>query len=140
MLVSVIANPTDVIKTRMQRPYPPSGKPYRHTLDAFIAVYREGTAASPGLGGVKALWRGVDATTYRGLVLSTSQICAYDQAKQSLKSHGIMQEGIGLHIVASSLAGFICTVTSTPIGLLSSLPLHPHLTSWPRCRQSAHTR
>jgi hypothetical protein len=146
LYASFLANPTDVIKTRMQRPHPSGIKPYRHTLDAFFAVYREGASSTPGQalkGGLAALWRGVDATTYRGLVLSTSQICAYDQIKQSAKARGIMKEGLGLHIVASSLAGFICSVTSNPIGLCASrIIIHDtdRLIFGARCHQSSHTR
>ena len=57
-------------------------------------------------GGMRAWWRGVDATTARGMVLSVSQICSYDQVKQSLKQRDIMQEGVPLHFVASMVAGY----------------------------------
>lgn len=95
----------------MQAHYP-NGSPYRNTFQAFAAVYREGTAGLGGQsaaasvrGGLRSLYRGVDATTVRGIVLSTSQICAYDQAKQSLKRRGILAEGLGLHLTASLFAG-----------------------------------
>lgn len=62
------------------------------------------------------MYRGVDATTARGVVLSVSQICSYDQIKQTLKQKGLMEEGFTLHFTASMFAGFICSVTSNPVG------------------------
>lgn len=93
----------------MQSHYP-DGSPYRNTRHAFASVFREGAhspaaAGHPIFGGLRALWRGVEATTVRGIVLSTSQIGSYDQVKQMLKSKGIMEEGIGLHLTASLFAG-----------------------------------
>jgi hypothetical protein len=123
---SAVANPTDLVKglssrrseshgvtdphtrtVRMQAHYH-AGSPYRSTRHAFASVWREG--------GLRALYRGTDATTLRGVVLSVSQICSYDQLKQSLKRRGVMQEGLALHITASMFAGFICSVTSNPVG------------------------
>ncbi len=93
----------------MQAHYP-EGSPYHNTRHAFATVFREGAhspanAGSPLLGGLRTLWRGVEATTIRGVILSTSQICSYDQVKQMLKSREIMQEGMGLHLTASLFAG-----------------------------------
>ena len=125
---SAVANPTDLVKglsasshrasapdlknsangtVRMQVHYP-AGSPYRSTRHAFASVWREG--------GLRALYRGTDATTLRGVVLSVSQICAYDQLKQTLKRRGVMQESLALHFTASMFAGFICSVTSNPVG------------------------
>ena len=64
---------------------------------AFARIWAEG--------GVRALYRGVYPTTVRGVVLSVSQICSYDQAKQVLKRRGLMREGVGLHFAASMFAG-----------------------------------
>ena len=93
----------------MQARYP-QGRPYRHTAHAFVSVFQEGAHSPaakgvPLLGGVRALWRGAEATTFRGIVLSISQIASYDQVKQMLKQRGIMQEGLGLHVTASLFAG-----------------------------------
>ena len=89
----------------MQAHYP-NGSPYLNTRHAFASIYREGalgagatatasatatTSASTAiefpavLAGVRSLWRGVSPTTIRGIILSTSQICSYDQIKQSVK-------------------------------------------------------
>ncbi|KAI0318336.1 mitochondrial carrier, partial [Amylostereum chailletii] len=108
-LGSAIANPTDLVKVRMQAFYP-DGSPYRNTRHAFAAVWHEGR--------LRALYRGVDATTIRGVVLTVSQICSYDQVKQTVKQRGLMEEGLPLHITASMIAGFVCSVTSNPVDVV----------------------
>lgn len=67
-------------------------------------------------GGIESLYRGIGATTIRGIILSTSQICAYDQVKQTLKRRGVFAEGIGLHLTSSLFAGLFCSITSNPVG------------------------
>ncbi|KAH9915696.1 mitochondrial carrier [Fomitopsis serialis] len=122
-LGSAIANPTDLVKVRMQAYYP-SGSPYRNMRHAFAMIWKEGVApaASTGLGsvsdGLRALYRGSTPTTVRGIVLSVSQICSYDQAKQVLKRRELMQEGVGLHFVASMFAGLVCSITSNPVDVV----------------------
>ncbi|CAL1707462.1 unnamed protein product [Somion occarium] len=106
---SALANPADLVKVRMQAYYP-EGRPYRNTPHAFASIWREG--------GLRSLYRGVDATTVRGIVLSTSQICSYDQVKQVLKRRGILEEGIGLHLTASLFAGLVCSITSNPVDVV----------------------
>lgn len=107
---SFLANPTDVIKVRMQAEYP-QGRPYRNTPHAFASVFHEGAQSasalkiSPLVGGLRALWRGAEATTFRGVVLTISQIASYDHIKQVFKSKRLMQEGVPLHVTASFLAG-----------------------------------
>ena len=78
---------------------------------AFASIWQDGAeraavaGAAPLAGGVRALYKGVVPTTVRGIVLSGTQICSYDQIKQSLKRRGVMQEGVPLHLVASTFAG-----------------------------------
>ena len=92
--------------------YYPNGSPYRNLRHAFATIYQDGARAavaagsSAAAGGIRSLYRGVGPTTIRGIVLSGTQICSYDQIKQSLKKRGIMQEGVSLHFVASTFAGY----------------------------------
>jgi hypothetical protein len=91
------------------------GRPYATTRSAFAGVWREG--------GLRALYRGTDATTARGVVLTVSQIVTYDQTKQAIKRRGWMDEGLPLHFAASMVAGLVCSVTSNPVGArLACLP------------------
>ncbi|EIN11785.1 mitochondrial carrier [Punctularia strigosozonata HHB-11173 SS5] len=115
-LGSYIANPADLVKVRMQAYYP-EGRPYRTTLHATTSIWREGQQG-PYRSGLQALYRGVTATTVRGVVLSVSQICAYDEVKQRLKREGVMREGIALHSVSSMVAGLFCSITSNPIDVI----------------------
>ncbi|KAH9016531.1 hypothetical protein EDB85DRAFT_2279892 [Lactarius pseudohatsudake] len=55
------------------------------------ACRRTTPAGSPYRSTRRALYRGTDATTLRGVVLSVSQICAYDQLKQSLKRRDVVK-------------------------------------------------
>lgn len=118
-LGSAIANPTDLVKVRMQAYYP-QGSPYRNTRHAFQTVWHEGARGETSsiVRSVRTLYRGADATTVRGVVLSVSQICSYDQIKQTLKRRGVMKEGLPLHFTASMFAGFICSVTSNPVDVV----------------------
>ncbi len=109
----------------------PTGKPpYRTTFVGFASVYREGAQAlrSDGSlggfrGGIGSLWRGVGPTIFRAALLTSSQVATYDQVKNMLKSgqHVVhMNEGIGLHFVASMVAGFACSVTSQPVDVIKT--------------------
>ncbi|THH29191.1 hypothetical protein EUX98_g4993 [Antrodiella citrinella] len=134
---SSVANPADVIKVRMQAYYP-EGRPYRNTFHAFASVFKEGAARrpdSPILGGLRTLYRGVEATTIRGVILTVSQVASYDHVKQTLKMKGIMKEGVGLHFTSSLFAGYVlaldcaaqlsywnsrffCSVMSSPVDIV----------------------
>ncbi|PIL33920.1 transporter [Ganoderma sinense ZZ0214-1] len=117
---SALANPADLVKgASFLRPLP-----YRNMRHAFATIYRDGAQAAIAAGtlsvagGLRSLYRGVGPTTIRGIVLSGTQICSYDQIKQSLKKRGVMQEGVPLHFVASTFAGFFCSVTSNPVDVI----------------------
>jgi hypothetical protein len=62
---------------------------------------------APLVGGLRTLWRGAEATTFRGVVLTISQIASYDHIKQVFKSRRWMDEGVPLHTTASFLAGYL---------------------------------
>lgn len=97
------------IPVRMQAFYP-EGRPYRNTPHAFASVFKEGAARRPDapvLGGLRTLYRGVEATTVRGVILTVSQVASYDHVKQTLKKRGIMKEGVGLHFTSSLFAGYV---------------------------------
>ncbi|ELR12925.1 mitochondrial carrier protein [Acanthamoeba castellanii str. Neff] len=84
---AAIANPTDLVKVRLQADtgsHATGGPRYKSTLHAFKEVYRtEGWAG---------LYRGVGPTTQRAALLTAAQLSSYDHAKQALLRLGVVRE------------------------------------------------
>lgn len=94
---AAIANPTDLVKVRMQAAA--KGKTahaYKGTLDAFAVIYRQ-----EGLAG---LYRGVGPTTQRAMLLTATQLASYDHIKQAVTRSGV-EDGLPLHFAVSMIAG-----------------------------------
>ncbi|KAG8700120.1 hypothetical protein FRC09_006163 [Ceratobasidium sp. 395] len=100
---AAIANPTDLIKVRMQAQHIPPKPEYSTIVSALTSVYNEGGGTLTG--GLRSLWRGTAATVTRGAVITTAQIGSYDHFKQVVKTQKLMQEGVQLHVTASLFAG-----------------------------------
>ncbi|QRV74878.1 mitochondrial carrier protein [Ceratobasidium sp. AG-Ba] len=113
---AAIANPTDLIKVRMQAPHTVPKPEYSTIPSALKAVYAEGGGAL--VGGLRALWRGTTATVTRGAVITTAQIGSYDHFKQVVKSRGMMKEGVPLHLTSSLFAGLVCSIASNPVDVI----------------------
>lgn len=116
---SAIANPTDLVKIRMQA-YHPNGSPYKSMRHAFATIYHErlpspassrstpsGTNVRRRAQGLSNLYRGVFPTVARGWAVAAFQMPAYDHTKQYLKSHGIFREGLSAHLASSLFAGYV---------------------------------
>lgn len=56
--------------------------------------------------GVKGLWRGGSALTFRGSLHSAGHLCGYDTTKTEMKRRGIMDDGPALHVLASIVGAF----------------------------------
>ena len=110
MIGSAIANPTDVVKIRLQGSK--VGKRYPSTFHAFLYIYQSE--------GVRGLWRGVGPTVIRAMILTASQTSSYDHTKHTILNLGFMSEGLSLHIVSSITAGFVCSVFTSPIDVIKT--------------------
>lgn len=56
----------------------------------------------------------------RSPVVAAAELATYDQCKQLLISHGLMQDNVITHFTASVVAGFAATAASSPIGTVHS--------------------
>ncbi|KAF2074568.1 hypothetical protein CYY_004114 [Polysphondylium violaceum] len=107
-----IANPSDLIKVRMQA-HSANGAKYRSIGQAFMEIIEKE--------GIRGLYKGVSPTTQRAALLTASQIPSYDHFKHMLLDHGIIQqEGLKLHTVSSILAGFVASVATSPVDLIKT--------------------
>eukprot|EP00002_Diphylleia_rotans_P032890 TRINITY_DN6944_c0_g1_i1.p1 TRINITY_DN6944_c0_g1~~TRINITY_DN6944_c0_g1_i1.p1 ORF type:complete len:290 (-),score=48.79 TRINITY_DN6944_c0_g1_i1:220-1011(-) len=112
---SCIANPTDVIKIRMQvqGPLQPGESPrYKGMIDAFIKIYREE-------GVVRGYYRGVSATAVRAACLTSAQMSSYDHSKFLLLNHtdGAFKNDFTTHLICSLISGFVTACVTSPVGL-----------------------
>ncbi|KAG0051968.1 hypothetical protein BGZ83_003106 [Gryganskiella cystojenkinii] len=113
LLGSTIANPTDLIKVRMQA-YWPTGEPrYKSIRDACRSIYVEE--------GIPGLYRGVIPTAARAMVVTASQLASYDTTKhwllklQDREGQLRFREGYLTHFCAGTFAGLVCSISTSPI-------------------------
>lgn len=120
---SYLANPFDLIRIRQQGVLPivnaegkivQGPKPYRHTFDAVVQIYRTE-------GGIKGLYRGVSATVLRAAVVTGSQLSSYDHAKHILiHQTSYFDDSFKTHMVASTIAGLCTAIASNPVDVIKT--------------------
>ena len=112
---SAIANPTDVLKIRMQAMEVDNHNIFWHIKD----VHR-----NHGIGG---FYRGVQATVARAMVLNATQLATYDHIKHTLINLGILADGKPLHFIASLCAGVVMAACTAPFDIARTrLMNQPH--------------
>ncbi|CAE7877993.1 ucpB, partial [Symbiodinium sp. KB8] len=87
---SYVTTPIDLAKVRLQADV--SGTAHGGTRDILKRVYAQ----------------------------EASQVPSYDHIKHSILNAGLMQEGLPLHMVCSTAAGFISALTTTPVDLIKT--------------------
>uniref|UniRef100_A0A8C4NEP3 Uncharacterized protein n=1 Tax=Eptatretus burgeri TaxID=7764 RepID=A0A8C4NEP3_EPTBU len=104
---SSIANPTDVLKIRMQA----QGKKLPGgMLHNFVDIYqKEGT---------RGLWRGVVPTAQRAAVVVGVELPVYDMIKKHLIASELMGDTVSTHFVASFSCGLAGAIASNPIDVV----------------------
>lgn len=114
-LASAVCNPTDVVKVRMQAENTAAGaKPrYRHVFHAFSEIFKNE--------GMRGLYKGVSPTVQRAAVVASVELASYDEIKTLLIQHaGMGSTAASTHLTASILAGFLCTIASSPLDVIKS--------------------
>ncbi|XP_058806604.1 mitochondrial uncoupling protein Bmcp isoform X2 [Phymastichus coffea] len=102
---SAIANPTDVVKVRMQV----TGIETNMTLfGCFQDVYHHE--------GVRGLWRGVGPTAQRAAIIAAVELPIYDFSKKELIP--FLEDSVANHFISSFIASMGSAVFSTPIDVV----------------------
>lgn len=102
MLSSSIANPTDVVKVRMQVVH----------SNSLIACCQDIYTQE----GIRAFWRGVHATAYRAAVIAGVELPVYDFCKLNLTN--ICGDSVANHFISSFIASLGSAIASTPIDVI----------------------
>lgn len=104
-MASAALNPTELIKTRMQR----EGGTLREHLERVV---REG--------GMKTLWRGSALSVARSATLTATQVATYGEAKRRVVESEIAKEGVGLHFAVAMVTGLVTTATTNPVDMVKT--------------------
>ncbi|TMW48105.1 hypothetical protein DOY81_006813 [Sarcophaga bullata] len=83
---------------------------YKNVGDALLRILREE--------GMAGLWKGCMPTVGRAMVVNMCQLASYSQIKNYLL-HGPlkMEQGFGLHVVASTVSGLLTSTASMPLDI-----------------------
>lgn len=102
---SAIANPTDVLKVRMQI----RGS---HGNVSLVGCFKDVYAQE----GISGLWKGVNPTAQRAAVIAAVELPVYDFCKSYLMNS--FGDQVGNHFISSFVASLGSAVASTPIDVV----------------------
>lgn len=111
----VIANPTDLVKVRLQAEGKlPAGVPGRYAgaLDAYFTIVKQ-----EGLG---ALWTGLGPNIARNAIINAAELASYDQVKQTILQIPGFTDSAFTHVLAGLGAGFFAVCIGSPIDVVKS--------------------
>lgn len=108
VVASAMANPTDVLKVRLQ-----SGRKEfkeKSLLQAFISIYNQE--------GVQGLWRGVCPTAQRAGVIVGVELPIYDICKHYFIKMNVLPDNAYNHFLSSFISSLGGAIASTPLDVV----------------------
>ncbi|KAF5809836.1 putative mitochondrial carrier UCP, mitochondrial carrier domain superfamily [Helianthus annuus] len=110
-----LANPTDLVKVRLQAEGKlPPGAPRRYSgaLNAYYTIIKEE--------GLVALWTGLGPNIARNAIINAAELVSYDQVKQTILRIPGFTDNIITHLLAGLGAGFFAVLIGSPIDVVKS--------------------
>ncbi|XP_076312583.1 kidney mitochondrial carrier protein 1-like [Tachypleus tridentatus] len=108
VISSSIANPTDVLKVRMQAQHHQYAK--KGMFNCFVNIYKNE--------GIRGLWKGVGPTAQRAAIVVGVELPVYDITKKNLILSGLLADNVITHFISSFIAGVTGAIASTPIDVV----------------------
>ncbi|GAB4833940.1 Matrilysin [Ancistrocladus abbreviatus] len=111
----MIANPTDLVKVRLQAEgkLPPGvSRRYTGALNAYSTIVRQ-----EGLG---ALWTGVGPNIARNAIINAAELASYDQVKETILKIPGFKDNVVTHLLAGLGAGFFAVCIGSPVDVVKS--------------------
>lgn len=107
----VVAQPTDVVKVRMQAQSKANPR-YTSTISAYrtIAIKE----------GARGLWRGCLPNVSRNAVVNCTELVSYDLIKETLLQRQLLSDNIPCHFLSAVGAGFFTTLFASPIDVVKT--------------------
>jgi len=110
-LAILCAQPTDVVKVRMQAA---GGKgQYKGVLDAYRSIAKQEGFKS-------GLYRGTGPNIARNCIINVGETVVYDVVKEYLISADLMVDGIHCHLSSAVVAGVTATILANPVDVIKT--------------------
>ncbi|XP_061695696.1 kidney mitochondrial carrier protein 1-like isoform X3 [Syngnathoides biaculeatus] len=107
VISSTIANPTDVLKIRMQA----QGSLIQGSMMGhFVHIYQQE--------GTRGLWKGVSLTAQRAAIVVGVELPVYDITKKHLILSGHMGDNVYAHFLSSFVCGLAGALASNPVDVV----------------------
>lgn len=104
-----VAQPTDVVKVRMQAK---SGPKYASSIHAYRTIYTKE--------GVHGLWKGLGPNVVRNSLVNATELVCYDTIKDALMKNLKFRDNLACHFTSAFGAGFCATVVASPIDVIKT--------------------
>lgn len=110
-LAILVAQPTDVVKVRMQAAG--RNQQYKGVIDAYMSIGRQEGFKS-------GLYRGTCPNIARNCIINVGETVVYDACKDYLISANLMADGIQCHLASAVVAGITATLVASPVDVVKT--------------------
>jgi solute carrier family 25 uncoupling protein 8/9 len=110
-LAILVAQPTDVVKVRMQAAG--SKKVYNGVWDAYKTIGRNE-------GMMNGLYRGTFPNIGRNCIINVAETVVYDSVKDGFISSGYFVDGFKCHLASAAVAGVTATLVASPVDVVKT--------------------
>lgn len=107
----LIAQPTDVVKVRLQAQKRGAGR-YTGVWHAYKSI---GTDE-----GVKGLWKGLGPNVARNAIVTACELVSYDLIKENILRRNLMSDNMPCHFVSAFGAGLVTTIIASPVDVVKT--------------------
>ncbi|XP_071862138.1 dicarboxylate carrier UCP2 [Bombus fervidus] len=108
----LLAQPTDVVKVRLQAGSIGRSVRYSSTLQAYRNIAAEE--------GTRGLWKGTMPNISRNAIVNVAEIVCYDIIKEFILERNYLRDGIPCHITAAVAAGLCTTLAASPVDVVKT--------------------
>jgi len=110
-LAILVAQPTDVVKVRMQAAG--RNQQYKGVIDAYLSIGRQE-------GFKNGLYRGTCPNIARNCIINVGETVVYDACKDYLIHANLMADGIQCHLASAVVAGITATLVASPVDVVKT--------------------
>lgn len=110
----ILAQPTDVVKVRLQAQAKGQGcaKRYSGTLHAYKTIAKEE--------GINGLWKGTAPNIARNAIVNCTELVTYDYIKETILRSTSLTDNLPCHFVSAFGAGLCTTVFASPVDVVKT--------------------